>query len=69
MLPSLPTLVRPVTGAIVSAVVIMLVLTVVDTSLFVQLVLAGAAGMLAYVLVVVPRDQVRQMRMRLSRVR
>lgn len=68
LLPTLPTLVRPAVGTIVSAAVTMLVASVVDGGPFVQLALAGGTGMLAFVLAVVPIDQFRQIRTRVTRV-
>jgi PST family polysaccharide transporter len=69
LLPTVPALVRPFLGAIVSAVVILLVQRVVGNNSLVQLVIAGGAGMLAFVLSVITRDQIRQIRTRLTRVR
>lgn len=69
LLPTMPALVRPLIAAIVSAVVILLVLRAVGNSAFVQLVLAGGAGMITYALLVTSRDQARQTWTRVTRIR
>lgn len=69
LLPALPKLIRPLIAAIVSAAVILLVQRIVGNSAAVQLVVAGGAGILAYVLLVTTRDQARQLRTRVTRVR
>lgn len=69
LLPALPKLIRPLIAAIVSAAVILLVQRIVGNSAVVQLVVAGFAGLLAYVLLVTTRDQARQLRTRVTRVR
>jgi PST family polysaccharide transporter len=65
--PTLPALVRPTIGAATAAAVIMLIDSVVSGSSFVQLLLAGGAGMIVYILVVVPMDQLRQLTTRVVR--
>lgn len=67
VVPTLPGLARPVIGAALSAVVILLVLPLISGGSFLQLALAGGAGMLVFVLVVVPMDQFRQLKARLAR--
>lgn len=58
----LPALRRPVAGAVLSAAVILLILSSVGgQSPIVQLLLAGVPGMLAYAAVVVPMDVLRRM--------
>ncbi|MFD4183422.1 lipopolysaccharide biosynthesis protein [Rhodococcus sp. NPDC058514] len=69
LVPTLPALVRPVIGAALSAAAILLALTLISGGAFVQLVLGGAIGLLVFVLVVVPTGRLRQLRMRLDRVR
>lgn len=69
LLPALPKLIRPMIAAAVSAAVILLVQRVVGHSSFVQLVAAGGAGMLTFVLLVITKDQVSQVRRRVIRVR
>ena len=58
---TLPAHVRPTIGAAIAAAVIMLVDSIVSGSSFVQLVLAGSAGLIVYILLVVPLDQFRQL--------
>lgn len=55
--PVLPGLLRPAIGALVCAAVMLGLATVTDGLPFVQLVVAGGGGLLAYALVVVTRDQ------------
>jgi PST family polysaccharide transporter len=64
LLPTLPALVRPTVGAAISAAVTMLIEPVVSGSSFVQLSLVGGAGMIVFILVVVPLDQFRQLKIR-----
>jgi O-antigen/teichoic acid export membrane protein len=59
IVPTLPALVRPTIGAAIMAAVIVLIDSVVNGNSFVQLSLAGGAGLIVYILVVVPRDQFR----------
>jgi O-antigen/teichoic acid export membrane protein len=61
LVSTLPALVRPTIGAAIAAAVIMLIDSVVSGSSFVQLLLAGSAGLIVYILVVVPLDQFRQL--------
>jgi O-antigen/teichoic acid export membrane protein len=58
--PTLPALVRPTIGAAIAAAVILLIDSVVNGNSFVQLSLAGGAGMIVYILVVVPLNKLRQ---------
>jgi len=58
--PTLPALVRPTIGAAIAAAVILLIDSVVKGNPFVQLSLAGGAGLIVYILVVVPLDKLRQ---------
>jgi O-antigen/teichoic acid export membrane protein len=60
LVPILPALVRPTIGAAIAAAVIMLIDSVVNSNSFVQLLLAGGAGLIVYVLVAVPLDKLRQ---------
>ena len=62
LVPTLPALVRPTIGAAIAAAVIMLIDSLVGGSSFVQLLLAGGAGLIVYILVVVPLDQFRQLK-------
>lgn len=64
LVPTLPALVRPAVGAAISASVIILINSLINSSLFIELLVAGCGGMIVYVLVVVPRDQFRQLRTR-----
>lgn len=57
LVPTLPALIRPAIGAAIAATVIVLLDSVIDGNSFVRLLLAGSAGMVAYILVVVPLDQ------------
>lgn len=66
LVPTLPGLVRPTFGATVAAAVIMLIDSLVGGSLFVQLLLAGGAGLIVYILVVVPFNQLWQFTMRIA---
>jgi PST family polysaccharide transporter len=59
LVPTLPALIRPTIGAAIAAAVIVLMDSVVNGNSFVQLSLAGGAGLIVYILVVVPRDQFR----------
>jgi PST family polysaccharide transporter len=59
LVPTLPALMRPTVGAAAAAAVIILIDTAVNGSSFVQLLLAGGAGLVAYIVVVVPLDQFR----------
>ena len=67
LVPTLPALVRPVIGAATSAAVIMLIDSFISGSSLVQLLLAGGAGMIVYIFLVVPLDQFRQLKMRVAR--
>jgi PST family polysaccharide transporter len=69
LLPVLPALIRPAIGAVACAAVTMLVVRVVDGGVFLHLFVPGLAGLLVFVLTVVPLDQVRQLRTRLARAR
>jgi PST family polysaccharide transporter len=60
LVPTLPALVRPTIGAAIAAAVILLIDSVVNGNSFGQLSLAGGAGMIVYILVVVPLDKLRQ---------
>jgi O-antigen/teichoic acid export membrane protein len=62
LVPTLPALVRPTIGAAIAAAAIVLIDSVVDGNSFVQLLLAGGAGLIVYILVVVPPDQLRQLK-------
>jgi PST family polysaccharide transporter len=59
--PAVPSLIRPALGAALAAVVIVALSQVTGGTPFVELCLAGGAGMLVYILVVVPRDQLRRL--------
>jgi O-antigen/teichoic acid export membrane protein len=59
--PIAPALARPVLGGALAATVMVGLTTVIDGSPFVELCLAGGAGLVAYVLVVVPRDALTQL--------
>jgi O-antigen/teichoic acid export membrane protein len=61
LLPTLPALVRPAVGAALAAAVILLMEAVVKGHPFVLLALAGGAGLIAYVLVVIPLSRFRQL--------
>jgi O-antigen/teichoic acid export membrane protein len=60
LVPTLPALARPTIGAAIAAAVIVLIDSVVNGNSFVQLSLAGGAGLIVYILVVVPLDKLRQ---------
>ena len=62
LVPTLPALVRPTIGAAIAAAVIMLIDSVVSGSSFVQLLVAGGAGLIVYCLVVVPLQQFRKLK-------
>ncbi|GAA3124816.1 oligosaccharide flippase family protein [Nonomuraea salmonea] len=66
--PVLPGLLRPAIGALVCAAVMLGLATVTDGLPFVQLVVAGGGGLLAYALVVVTRDQITLLSDRLVRL-
>ncbi|MFI6321261.1 oligosaccharide flippase family protein [Nonomuraea sp. NPDC050556] len=66
--PALPALVRPALGALLSAIVALGLSAVTVDIPFVQLVVAGGGAMLAYLLVVVTRDQVHLVSDRLGRL-
>lgn len=68
LVPTLPALVRPTIGAALAAGVIMLIVSSVGGGSFVQLLFAGGAGMIAYVLVVVPLNRFRQLKMLRARI-
>jgi len=61
LVATLPALVRPTIGAAIAAAVIMLVASMVSGA-FVQLLLAGGAGIIAYIIIVVPLDQFRHLK-------
>ncbi len=67
LLPVMPALVRPVIGAIVLAAVILLITPLLSGGPLVELLVAGGAGVFAYTLVVVPLDQLRNLKARLNR--
>lgn len=54
--PAVPALARPLLGGLLAATVMGLLAQTTDGSPFVELSLAGGAGMIVYVLVVVPRQ-------------
>jgi len=60
LVSTLPALVRPAVGAAIAAALIVLIDSVVSGGSFVQLLLAGSAGLIVYILVVVPLDRLRQ---------
>jgi PST family polysaccharide transporter len=60
LVPILPALVRPAIGAATAAAAILLIDSVVNVNSFVQLSLAGGAGMIVYILFVVPLNKLRQ---------
>ena len=62
LVPTLPALVRPLVGAAISAGVTLLIELLISGNSFVQLLVAGGAGMIAFILVVVPLDQFRQLK-------
>jgi O-antigen/teichoic acid export membrane protein len=62
LVPTLPALIRPTIAAAIAATVVVLIDSVVNGNSFVQLLLAGGAGMVVYVLVAVPADQFRQLK-------
>jgi PST family polysaccharide transporter len=62
-------LVRPLMAAAVAAIVAMLALRIAGPHPFVQLAVAGSAGLVAYIPAAVPRDQLRQMLASLRRRR
>jgi PST family polysaccharide transporter len=55
-----PALVRPLLGCGLAATVCLLVVHLVGSSHFLQLSLAGSAGLVTYVLIVVPRERLRR---------
>ncbi|MFI6741928.1 oligosaccharide flippase family protein [Nonomuraea sp. NPDC050451] len=55
--PALPGLVRPAAGALICAAVMLGLAMLTQGSPLIQLIVAGGGGLLAYVLVVVTRDQ------------
>jgi hypothetical protein len=59
LVQTVPALMRPTIGAAIAAV-LLLIDSVVNGNSFVQLSLAGGAGMIVYILVVVPLDKLRQ---------
>jgi O-antigen/teichoic acid export membrane protein len=70
LVPTLPALVRPAIAAIVAAAVILLIQpSISGHNSFVQLLLAGGAGMVTYLLIVVPMDRLRQPRTLLANIR
>ena len=62
-----PALVRPLLGAALAAVVALLVARAAGPHSFVQLAAAGTAGLLAYIPVAVPLDELRRLRTSLLR--
>jgi len=62
LVSTLPALVRPAVGAAIAAALIVLIDSVVSGGSFVQLLLAGSAGLIVYILVVVPLDRLRQLK-------
>ncbi|ETK34326.1 oligosaccharide flippase family protein [Microbispora sp. ATCC PTA-5024] len=60
--PILPALVRPLAGAAVSCAVTAALAALTRGSDFLQLAVAGGAGFLVYVLIVVPMEQIRTVR-------
>ncbi|TQS27780.1 oligosaccharide flippase family protein [Microbispora sp. KK1-11] len=66
--PVLPALVRPLAGAAAAAVVILLVSRVTGHILLLELVAAGGAGLVVYVLIVVPAAQLKGLGSRLARL-
>jgi O-antigen/teichoic acid export membrane protein len=60
--PVAPALVRPLLGALLAGAVMLVLAKVLRDSLAVQLFVASAAGLLTYVLVVVPRSQLKSLR-------
>lgn len=70
LVPVVPALLRPAVATVLSASVISALLPLLGRSdAVVQLVLAGGAGMLVYLVVAVPRDQLRQAVIRLRDIR
>jgi O-antigen/teichoic acid export membrane protein len=65
--PVAVALVRPLLAAVLAAAVAMLALRFAGPHPFVQLAVAGTAGLLAYVAAAVPRDQLRQVLAALAR--
>lgn len=63
LVSTLPELARPTIGACISAVVITLMVRLVNGNSFVELVVAGGAGTIVYVLIVVPMAKLRQLHM------
>jgi len=55
--PIVPRLIRPLVAGVVAALVCALVADLTSTSVFLQLATAGTAGLLTYLAVVVPRQQ------------
>ena len=62
LVPTLPSLVRPTIGAGISAAVIMLIEAWINGNSLVELMVAGGAGMIVYVLVVIPLDKFRHVK-------
>jgi len=62
LLPIVPALVRPTIAAALAAVVILMIKAVVHGNSFVELVSAGGAGLIAYILVAVPSQRFRQLK-------
>lgn len=69
LVPILPALIRPSIAAATTAVVIMLIYSVVHGSAVMQLVLAGGAGLIVYTVMVVPLSQFRQLKTLRARLR
>jgi O-antigen/teichoic acid export membrane protein len=67
LLPTLPALVRPAVGAAISAAVTMLIDLLIRGNSFVELLVAGGAGMIVFTLVVISLDQFVQLKTRVFR--
>lgn len=65
--PVLPALIRPFVGCVAAAVVMWVLAALVGPSAFLVLAVAGGAGVLVYVLLVVPRGQFRVLGERIRR--
>lgn len=69
LIPVLPALVRPTLGAAVAAAVIVLTDSVVNAGSLVRLLVAGGAGLIVYLLIVVPLGRFRQLKTLWARLR
>jgi PST family polysaccharide transporter len=65
---TLPALVRPLLGGVVVAVVALPLARITEGNSFVQLLVAGCAGMIAFILVVPPWAMIRQLGGRMGRL-